>query len=968
MTKRSKVSMAVIIALSASGLSQAVANAQESAANDVEVIQVRGIQSSLTEAMSLKQNADSIQDSIVAEDIGKFPDQNVAESLQRITGVSISRVNGEGSQVTVRSFGPVFNVVKLNNRTLATSTGGREFDFQVLPSELIAGADVIKSPTADLAEGSVGAYINVRTARPLDSNGFHAAGSVNAKYHSLSQEVKPDVTAIVSDTFVDDTFGVLLGISYKDSAGRIDNYRTSHWNQYSGGTSAVGGYGFPLDPANVLGEDGNPTSLEGSRGPGRTIFNSLSENRERLGSNLVLQWEPNEHFMSTVDVLYTQLDRDYLGSGLQVPNQESWSYTDAVVSDSGTLLKATLSDIDMEMNVNYGVEKATTTAFGFNNLYTKDALTLEFDASYSKAKSNFEGDDTTALHYTRFDSNGNLLPSSISLDYSNDIPDLSTSGGIDVTDISKVRAAWQRYAANESVDEVTELKLDALYEIDAGPVESIKLGTAYSKRSIEYSSYGTEFDPTNGGETWDGAGMWLGDGSNWGTPATSGVIPNSVLTLSDSNFMDGINGNFPRQWVQIADHKAYRDATQALLEQMVGNGDDWRAGRVGLGWDTPFYSPGGSYANEEHTLATYLRVNLAGELGGFLWTGNVGGRYVSIDNTATGTASTIDLLYLNAESSQLPNSVDNTSVTSAKSSEVITNEHYFLPSANLKFDLDDGHIVRGAFAKTITRPGLSDSGVNVQESAGVDSPVVAISGGNPYLKSYQVSQFDLSYEYYANNGNTYSVGLFYKDISNFISTITTVGPWEGPIDPILADAYAVNNQSVSFTSSRKENRAGGTVKGLELGALHLFDELPGFWSGFGLQANYTFADSQDDDAAPVNLPSVMEPGNGLEGFAKNSYNFVGFYDKDGIQARIAYNWRDKFLSSRSGDGIQPEYNDSYGQLDMSMSYDINETFTVAFEASNLTNETRLQYYGQRDRVSLLEMSGTRYQLGVRATF
>ena len=177
---KSKVSLAVLAALSTCALSHSALAQSESGEQNMEVIQVKGLRGSLEKAAFQKQTSDVIQDSIVAEDIGKFPDQNVAESLQRITGVSISRVNGEGSQISVRSFGPQFNVVKLNNRTLATTTGSRSFDFQVLPSQLISGADVIKSPTADLTAGSIGAYVNIKTAKPLQQPGFNASATAKA--------------------------------------------------------------------------------------------------------------------------------------------------------------------------------------------------------------------------------------------------------------------------------------------------------------------------------------------------------------------------------------------------------------------------------------------------------------------------------------------------------------------------------------------------------------------------------------------------------------------------------------------------------------------------------------------------------------------------------------------------------------------------------------------------------------------
>jgi TonB-dependent receptor len=953
------VGVALILPLSNAAM------AQDEDEQYMEEVVVQGIRASLTQASDLKRNADVIQDSIVAEDIGKFPDQNVAESLQRVTGVSISRVNGEGSQVSVRSFGPEFNLVKLNGRTLATTNGGRSFDFQMLPSELINGADIVKSPTASMDVGSIGASINVRTARPLDNPGFHVVGSVNFKQQDMAEEWNPEFAAVVSNTFADDSVGFLLGVSYRENHNRIDRYRSSHWGQYAADGS---GYGLPLGE-NTLGEDGNPISLEGSRGPGRTIYSMVDENRERIGVNGVLQFG-SDSFRSTIDTLYTRLDRKVLGSGLQLPNQTLSRYTRAVVSDEGTLLEATLENTDIEMNVDYGLAEETTEAIGYNGVFNADRLTLEVDASWSKASSDFEGDDTTALHFTSFAPDGSTQPSSFSVDYHADIPNLVVNSGLDLTDPSTVRAAWQRYARNKAEDEIKQLKLDARYEFD-GAITSFEFGTAYEDRAISLDVWGTEFDAVTGGTTWNGSGMWIGDGSTWGTDASLGVLPASVLELSDSNFMPGIGGNFPRQWVQIADHQAYRAATQAYLEDRVANypGDAWRDadGIVSNGWDTTYYGPGSSYANTSTTLSFYTQLNIETSLGDNTLSGNFGVRYITIGSTSKGTASTIDLLFL-SETASLPDQPDNNALTSAKYSEITTTEDHWLPSINLALDFNNGNYLRTALAKTITRPSLVDSGANFSEAPGLDVASVFISGGNPYLKSYEVSQFDLSFEHYADNGNAYSIGFFYKDISNFISNITTVGPWDGPVDPELQAAYDNIGWSVSYTSNRKENRPGGTVQGLELGVLHNFDYLPGIWSGLGIQVNYTYADSEDDDARPINLPGVPEPSNSLEGFAEDSYNIVAFYDQNGVQVRLAYNWRDSFLLSRTGDGLQPQYTEDYGQWDFSFAYDITDSLTVSLEAVNLTNETRLEYLGQRDRVSLLEMSGTRYLVGLRATF
>jgi len=960
MNNKSKVAIAIASALTFGALTTTSVLAEEKdPASEIEVIQVTGISSGLAKAIQQKRYADSIQDSIVAEDLGKMPDQNVAESLQRITGVSISRVNGEGSKITIRGFGPQFNVIKMNDRTLATTGGSRDFDFQVLPSEMISGADVIKSPTAKLASGSIGGYVNLHSARPLKNEGFHAAGSIKAVYQDLAEEIKPEISGIVSNTFADDTVGVLLGVSYKDTVSRLDTYKANNWNEYSNYNISgpdTWGYGFPLDKSKVLDENGKPTTLEGSRGPGRAIFTSGNEERERLGVNLALQWAPNDSMMSTFDMLYAKLDREQLGSGLQIAMQTP-KYSAASVSDVGTLRTATLNNTDVEFLLDYSLEESTTQAFGYNFSYNNENLTVKADFSYSKAKTSSEGDDSSVLHYTSFNPDGSMKKTSTTLDFTQgDIPSLEING-MDVTDPSIVRAAWQRYRGYEAEDEIKEVKLDAQYEFDEGVVSSIEVGVAYSNRNLASQAYGTEFDPVSGGETWDGAGMWIGDGSTWGTDSNVGLIDTSIFSLNEGGYMKGVGGNFPRQWLTVTSHQAYREASQNYLESILST-DAYRADIVNAGWDTTYKASGG-LSSEESTKSAYIQLNLGGDLGDYSWSGNIGGRYVSTTNKSSGTTTTIDLLKL-----QQLNPIKNTAdITTAPTTAESSDDH-FLPSANFSFEIDEGTYIRLGMAKNITRPNLFDSANNSGESPGFSTPTVSIWGGNPELKPYKVQQLDLSFEHYGEH-TSYAVGYFYKNITNFISQLTKIGTWEGSVDPALSNAYAAEGiNAITYTSNRKENREGGTIQGVELGAMHTFDYLSGFWSGFGIQANYTWADSEDKDQIEIDLPGIVQPSNALEGFAEKSYNLVGFYDKDGIGVRLAYNYRGDFMNSRSVQG----YDTDYGQLDFSSSYDINDNVAVSFEATNLTNETRVQYYGQRDRVTYVELSGVRYVLGVRASF
>ncbi len=600
------------------------------------------------------------------------------------------------------------------------------------------------------------------------------------------------------------------------------------------------------------------------------------------------------------------------------------------------------------MNVDHERVDNTTSAMGLNSVFTQGALTLEFDAAYSKAEGDSEGSNSTALQYTHFGE-----PSEIHLDFSTDVPSMTTSGALDITDPSTVRYHWQHNAASIAEDEITELKLDALYEIDAGVARSVKAGVAYQDRTVTFQGFGTEFDAETGNANWSGDGMSPPDGP----------VPAGVLSLSDSNYMSGESGNFPRQWVRVNDWGAYRDAAQAHLEAVRPESPIVQAG-----WDTPYAAIGDTFENSEENISSYAMVNLEGELGDYVWSGNVGVRYVDISNTAAGRASRITELQLVEEDSDLENGiVVNTAVGTglAPHSEESSEEH-FLPSLNLKLDLGGGHILRTAASQTISRPNMRDAGVNYSEAPGVNSATITIEGGNPDLKSYEVTSFDLGYEFYADDDSAFSATLFYKDISNFISPLVETGPWDGNIEPALAEAYADTGETVQFRSERKHNRPGGVIQGLELGALYYF---PGVMDGFGVQANYTYSDSEDKDATLVDQPLVPEPGSALEGFAKHSYNLIGFYDKEAFQARVAYNWRDSFLATRSGGDMSlPTYTEEYGQVDASMSYDFTENLTATFEAINLTNETRLVYLGQRDRVTLVEMTGRRFQLGLRATF
>ena len=300
-----------LLAIGGAGNAMAQADALEDNGVLEEVV-VTGIRGSLSRARDIKRNATGIVDAISAEDIGKFPDQNVAESLQRVTGVAIDRNGGEGQAITVRGLGPQFNTTLLNGRQIATDSGGREFNFDVLSADMISGASVYKSARANLQEGGIGATVNVTTRRPFDLPGLQVFASAKAGYEGLSEETRPSGTLLISNTFFDDRFGVLLSASHQKRETQINSLGTGGWRSNQTISNRRDGELF----TNVYFP--------------RTWNQSVDQQkRTRDNANLVLQFAPNDDLSITLDGYLSRFEVDSLTTTLA-----SWFETNRVGSAS----------------------------------------------------------------------------------------------------------------------------------------------------------------------------------------------------------------------------------------------------------------------------------------------------------------------------------------------------------------------------------------------------------------------------------------------------------------------------------------------------------------------------------------------------------------------------------------------------------------------------------------------------------
>ncbi|MGZ9899549.1 TonB-dependent receptor [Shewanella gaetbuli] len=933
--KKTNLSIAISLILMSGSMSQMAmaeeANTEGEKLDNVEVIQIKGVRGSLAKAAYVKQSASGVQESIVAEDIGKFPDQNVAESLQRLTGVSISRTNGEGDGVTIRGFGPRFNNVRLNGRTLAAADGDRGFDFQVLPSEVIRGADVYKSTQAYLPDGSLGGYINLQTMRPLSSRGFNATVAGGARYEDQSKETTPRFSGLVSNTFADDTVGVMFALGYEESETRIDRYQGIRWGESSSVSNLQG---------NVKYTDGSIAPKDVAiLHPRRVRFLSEQERRERLALAGSIQFVPNDSVEIIFDALSVDLKRENIGAGFQLPTQAG-NYSNVVINRGGTIVSADISGTNIDGESEDNSEDQSILAVGTNaNWQVNDNLELEFDVSYSKAEA--------SPTYVQ------LVPQITGSDVSFSINNLAASGGGDVVefdtginlnDPSAIRTHWNGGDSAQFDDEVFQTQLHSNYNFDDGILRTIKFGGEYTQRTKNRKFFDNFTDVDTGCSPCGGAADY---------------DDNLFVKNHVQNYLSRESGQFPSNIFGIPDIQAYKDATLAIRSQLGIPGDPFNA---------PFV-PSRSSEISEDVLSLYTQFNFEGSADHFEWFADLGLRYSDTQVESAGFRQIPQKILLTSQPGAVEIRADIISTEATPVSETNKFDN-FLPSANFKLDFLNGYIIRGGVGKTMSRPAMEHLGVDRAVSV-EEGGVVTVTGGNVMLQPYEVISGDLSFEYYADNGNAYSLGFFYKQIDQFISTLTQSSPFNDPsieIDPALTKE--LGGKDLIQVTNTNLNREGGTVSGIEASALYNFDELPGIWSNFGIQANYTYVTSKDEQGDTIGLPNVTEPV-GLEGLAKNTYNVVGFYDDGKFQGRLAYNWRDSFLLARTGiigsSGI-PEHTDSYGQLDFSSSYNFTDKFSIALEAINLTNERSLQYADSRDRVTNLSYTGRRFFLTGRYTF
>ena len=962
-----------------------------------DVLVVTGIRESLQASSDIKRNSRGVVDAITAEDIGKFPDTNLAEAIQRIPGVSINRANGEGSQVTVRGFGPDFNLVLLNGRQMPTAflTGGapasRSFDFGNLASEGIAGVHVYKTGRAAVPTGGIGSTLNILTARPLEAPGMRFSLGAKAVFDdsvtSLGDtKATPELSGIYSNTFANDTIGVAIVGSYQErSSGFAQVGTTSGWRgAYLGSENNWGTLPQPPNDTQVTNRPG-PNDIYSV--PQNVNYSLTNIDRERINGQIALQYRPISTLTATLDYFYSEnkvaTERSDMSVWFNHGNTTS-SWTDGPIAnpifyneDFGP------GGTDLSMGAAKYATISENHSIGFNTeWFVTDNLTVELDVHSSSAESGADSPYGTSSVVSTAD----FQLRTQGVNFEGEIPSLTLGFQAPFTDIDASRMISTGSVFSNSLirTEIDQIRLEASYAFDNSIVKSIDFGVSSTKNNVRSAFANAQRD------TWVGVG-------------TAADLPDDIFRrMNIAQNFDQFSGSATTQ----------QDFLVFDFDQMVAIIDSDGA---------PFFNACGGDGVcrsdeflidrriEEESIGAFLEASLEFNVGPFPASVVGGTRYEKTEvlspsqvTVPTGTqwvaANEFALIGLTD-----PNNV--------QVQEFEGEYEYWLPAIDFQVRPIEDVVLRASYSKTLTRPGYADiaGGLSVAQLFRVDGGDG--TNGNTNLKPFVSENFDLSSEWYYKRGSYISAGYFRKNVENFIgSGVINQTPFEvytpfggarynaavaalgssadanairqwifANADPSTFEITGVDSNGaltgnifgvpgedpqVSFRIGTPVNQETAVLDGWEFAIQHFFGE-----TGFGFIANLTLVNG-DVEFDNFQVPSSGDPQFALTGLS-DSYNLIGFYDLNGIQARVAYNWRDEFLVSTvgvSGTPNNPLYVEEYGQLDFNASYDFNERMTVFVEGLNVTDETTRTIDRSPAYVNFATQTGPRYNLGLRYKF
>ena len=929
-----------VVAQDAAPQADAVAAAPQD--SDVADIVVTGIRGSLQSATNAKKDAVAFGDSIFAEDIGKLPATNLAETLNRMPGVRLNRdINGEGTQVAIRGLGPSFTRVLLNGSQLQVASDGgtnggsanREVDLDFFPSELFTRLDLAKSPSPSTLEGGIAGTVNLRNARPFDKPGTHVTVVAQGQYTDNNDKISPRGAIVASHTT--DTFGILLGVAGVKTKTRVNGFESVGWTDGNLGAGDPGGNNFswasvvPRNAGHGL-VAGQPVDVVATSGLTRDQLStaliprlgrpSLTDGtRSRISALASLEWRPSDELHFALDGIWARSQRDYTkvnmnwqvrnsGPGTSAQSTGGMIPIDLTVDDNGVVTSGTFANSSFFLEAS--LFKQTTKFWNINpslSWQPTDDLKVDLSANYSKSRF-FREQPTWAFQTTP--------QSGVDVYYDNkgkgDYPSITTN--LDLNDPNN--GSWQWYRQNiQLVRRKTETKgahLDVTYGDD---LFNVKVGAAFDQatRSIRAYDNSSPYQLSVCGTGCTGA-----TGS-----ITTSQIPQYLKSSSTAGF---IVPDF-NAIKQATNYASYRDSAPETRGAVTG---------------------GATGDMDEKVWGAYFELNGVTTIAGRDLHINTGMRYARTDQEVVG-----------------PSQVGTTIV------DITSRSKYenFLPSINLTYDVADNVKLRASASRTMTRP---DAGQILPGITFSDPSALMATAGNPDLKPYTSDNYDLGGEIYTGGIGYVGLSAFMKNIQGFTVTTSNEVPFGSlniPFDSLLStqqnalnDRAAATGVSVSnlpITVNRPVNLSDLKIKGLELTWVQPLDFLV---KGLGFSANGTYLDQSSSS------------GLVATGVSKYSYNLQGFYENGGLSVSLNYVWNDKSIAvNRPQNGIQNASlrSDARGQLDLSAGYQLpflNNGVRLTLDALNITDEPIRTTFEYDNAAYSVYYPGRTIMAGIRANF
>jgi iron complex outermembrane receptor protein len=885
--------------------------------NELQEVVVTGIRFSLEQSIVQKRAATSVVDVVTAEDIGKMPDKNIADSLQRVPGVTISSAGAneggfdEADRVSMRGTNPSLTQTLINGHSVASgdwfvldqvgNTVGRSVSYTLLPSELVSRIVVHKSSEASLVEGGVAGSVDIITRKPLEfKQQTTLEASAGAAYADLPSRTDPQFSALGNWVNADHNFGVMLQVFSETRHLRRDGQELLGYEKIAA-----------LSPIAVAHPD-----LSGVQYPvliGSALF---QQRRQRNGGLVDVEWQPSDaltldgsYFSSKLEA--TNVNDNYLLWGTHIlGGGNGQAPQPGYVITNNTLTKATFAAVP---GTAYGVydqisrpDESSSTNFGNLDVKLRASDVLSFFGQLGVSR----GHGRTPTQDVLETNPGIGSGAAYSLNGINSGPSWNLGNTINTTPTpasGPVAFGWIFGDQNiDTVDKEWWTKIDAEYAMHNGSFTGFKFGARFASHQR------------------DSAGViGQGPGPGASNPANFPVGFQNYPT----NYGYGLGGSYPNQiWYYTPEQLAAYDS-QFTNRDPVTRAD--------------FNS---DYGLNEKDTAAYVQGNFSGDR----WSANVGVRFVRTEESA------LNNVIVSGSPSPAPGTVPPGTVTgSAFGSYLpVTTDHTYndvLPSANLKLDLTKDLVARFAAAQTMTRPDYSALSGPIALGAGPQNPgdpPGSGSGSNPDLKPIKSDNLDAGLEWYFAPRSLLSATAFYMKLKDYVTfgtvtkefaTFNTAHP-NGFLAPYIL-TVPVN--------------ADGRVTGLEVAYQQALTR------NFGVAANYTYADGKQTS-------QVTNGDDRLVGTSKNTFNVSGYYETAHFSARVAYTYRSEFFSGLDRNTAFSQ--GRVGTLAASLGYQVNEVFSVTLDGQNLNNPTLKYFALNESQPRAFYKNGSQYYLNLRFKF